>query len=75
MRKQDWCECSKEFEKTFHEKAPNYMEIIWWELSLNIFKFEDLMISKFWYDNQCSLSDFIKIKFWENTDKLIEKMF
>lgn len=75
MRKQDWCECSKEFEKTFHEKAPNYMEIIWWELSLNIFKFEDLMISKFWYDNQWSLSNFIKKKFWEKTAELIEKMF
>ena len=75
MRKSDRCELSEQFENTFHEKPQQYMEMIRWELSIDIFKFEEMLKSKYWYDDSISMIDFVERKFWKEASELIEKMF
>lgn len=76
MKKTDRCELSSQFESIFHEKAAWYMEIIGWELSLDIFKLEGMLKDKYGYSRvkDMSMSDFIESKFWVDAKALINKM-
>ena len=47
--------------------------MIWWELSLDIFKLEDMLKNKYGY-TKGSMSDFIESKFWKDAKDLISKM-
>lgn len=73
MEKTDRGKYSEQFENIFHEKPQQFMEIINWELSLDIFKFE-IFLSKKWYV-QWSMSDFVRDKYWKEAEDLIYKMF
>lgn len=72
MKKTEYAENWAKFSKFFWKNLNDFSEILPnGELDFDIFKFEEFLIWK-WYDENCSMKQYIEEEFWTEASEFIE---
>ena len=71
MKKSEYMKLWEQFYKHFRRNLNDFVEMIWTEPELDIFKLDEFLHEK-GYDDECSMKEFIAQKYWTEASEFIE---
>lgn len=71
MKKSEYMKLWEQFYKHFRRNLNDFVEMIWTEPELDIFRLDEFLHEK-GYNDECSMKEFIAQKYWTEASEFIE---